>query len=78
MNLKHGDDILKFFELFYEDWMDDEDKQEFIVSCLDQMGLTLFDFDRNLSIGVENGYTIEHQLELCKNIIESIRENDNI
>jgi len=74
MRIKHDEAIKQFFELFFEDWMSNEDKQEFIVGILDEMGITLEEFDRNIEIGLQNGYSVEQQIELCKHLITELKE----
>ena len=69
MNLKHDKAIKQFFEMFFEDWMDETERQEFVVLALQLMGRTLEDLDADIEQGLQNGYSVEEQFDIIRQII---------
>lgn len=65
-DLKHQDAINSIFEMMFESWMDENDKQEFITLMLKQADKTLAELDRDIEIGVEKGYPVEQQITILK------------
>lgn len=66
--LKHKEAIESLFAMFYESWMDDDDKREFVQMLLSKTGMTLDDLDNSIEEGIKNGYTIQEQLEAAKKV----------
>ena len=68
IGIRHGDTIFSFFEMLLEPWMDEDEKIEFVLSIMDEIGKTFIDLDNELEIGVKNGYPLDVQIELCKKL----------
>lgn len=68
VSLRHGGAILSIFEAMFEPWMDDGDKAELMAMSLQATGKTLEDMDEDLETGLQNGYSIEFQVELCRKL----------
>lgn len=67
-NFRHGKAIHEIFELLFEPWMNDSDKFELIKLYLSANNKTLGDLDDALEKGLRNGYSIEDQISLCKEV----------
>jgi hypothetical protein len=59
-----------------ESWMDDDDWEEILHETLKVSGNTLQSFADDLKKGVENGVSIETQLELVKIICKRFTNNN--
>lgn len=61
------DEINAFLkEQFYESWMDEED-WIYLLSCIEEStGITVESLCEDLKVGLENGHSIEKQLDLFK------------
>lgn len=60
--LTHEDAIRQAFSTFHESWMTQEDRDKFDAVMLERYGAQL---DRDLSIGLANGYAISEQIDLA-------------
>lgn len=60
-------------EMLYESWMDEEDYQYVITETFKSTGITKDDIIRDLQKGVENGYSIEDQLEIAKKALSQYK-----
>ena len=70
------DKLLK--ELLYdESWMDDKDYKEVIDLTFKTMGITKQKLSDDIEIGVNNGYTVEQQIELLKRVL-NVAQHPNI
>ena len=69
--MKHETEIDKLLkELLYdESWMDDEDYKEVIDLTFKTMGITKQKLSDDIEIGIKNGYTVEQQIELLKQVL---------
>lgn len=61
-------------ELFREKWMDDSDWEEFKVE-LQKQGVNYETMNKQLEKGVENGYSIDFQINSCKQILQILKIN---
>jgi hypothetical protein len=77
LNLKHGEAIKRFFELFFEPWMSEDDKIEFVMLTCETLGKTLIDLDNDLEHGIQRGYSIEDQLIIVETIIRMLQTVDD-
>ena len=66
--LPYYNDIMSMFEFFFESWMGEEDKKEFIDLFLQKTGVTFKKLNDDIQIGVDNGYSVECQIDLCKQV----------
>jgi hypothetical protein len=64
--VKYEKEILKIFEEMYEDWYDEDDKKEFNRMMLEATNQTMQSMSDNIQIGVDNGYSVEEQIEIAK------------
>jgi hypothetical protein len=65
------DNLLK--ELLHdESWMDDEDYKEVIDLTFKTMGITKQKLSDDIEIGVKNGYTVEQQIDLLRQVLNVI------
>lgn len=62
--MKHEAAIKGSFALFYESWMNDEDKAEMDSEMLMAMGKTMEELDAAIEAGEQNGYPVAVQLKL--------------
>ena len=59
-------------DLFFEKWMDNEDWKEFIIELEKASGVTLTSLANDIEIGVNNGYSLETQIALVKQVIKTV------
>jgi len=69
--LKYENEINDLLSTLHAEWMDEEDKVEFNEELFKQLGLTREQFNSDLEIGVINGYPVEVQIELSRNIFQN-------
>lgn len=72
MSLRHAEFIEEFFAFWFEDWMDDLDKETMRFEILAKLGLTMQDLDNQIQIGLDNGYSLDEQRELMRAIHKRI------
>ena len=65
---KEIDQILK--DILFKDWMDDEDYKEVIDITFKAMGITKQKLCDDLEIGIKNGYSLEQQLNILKQVLK--------
>lgn len=58
-------------DLFHEDWMNEQDWAEF-EQKLFESGLTYERLGSEIQIGVNNGHSVDYQVQLCKQLLEGI------
>lgn len=58
--------IRELFEMMFEDWMNDEDKDECIQEVLSACGTTALQMDEMIQVGVDNGVSAEMQIGLAR------------
>jgi hypothetical protein len=73
---KEINDLLR--DTFYEDWMDEHDWREFLNSLEELTNFSVKLMSTALEEGIKNGYSIETQLELCRMVIQGLKESDKI
>lgn len=54
-------------KIFREDWMDDNDFNQFLTIAVDHMG-GWDKLDKEVEMGVANGYSVDNQLELIEKL----------
>jgi hypothetical protein len=68
--MKYESEIDNFLkDLFYGSWMSDEEYKEFIEITFNKVGMTKQELSVELEIGIQNGYSIEKQLQILKTYI---------
>ncbi len=67
----HFDAMMSIFEDLYEEWMNEEDKLEFVSELIKESGLSFSKLHSDIEIGLNNGYTIEQQVKIAKMILAS-------
>jgi hypothetical protein len=68
--MKYQKEIDEIFECFYEDWMNDIDKIEFKTLVYQQTGLNDRILNDEIEAGVQKGYGVKYQFDLCKNLLK--------
>ena len=63
------DNLLKDI-LYDESWMNDEDYQKVIDLTFKEMGITKQKLSDDIEIGVKNGYTVEQQIDILKQVLK--------
>jgi hypothetical protein len=65
------EDILQFIKecLPKDDWMDDNDYKEFIDEVLIQSNTSLEQMEEAITIGINNGYSMDDQFKLMREIL---------
>lgn len=58
------------FDLFFEDWMDNNDWIQFQDEFLETTNLTYEKISEDIEIGVNNGYSVEQQKELIEKALK--------
>lgn len=58
-------------EQFFEDWMDNDDWEEFLKELEKQTGVTKESLLNDLEIGKKNGYPIEEQFNFVRSILKN-------
>lgn len=66
--MKYKKEIDELFEeLFFEEWMTTDDYEE-VVDAFNRAGYTKQRFSDEIDVGIKNGYSIETQFELIRQI----------
>ena len=72
MYKKESENLLK--ELFCEEWMDEDDWNEFLVELDKATGLSTIDqMSNDIETGIKNGHSLEKQIEICKEIFKKMK-----
>lgn len=71
--LRYKNEINDFFDYLREDWMDDYEHQQMISESLKEMNLTVKTLDDMIHEGVKNGYSVEYQMDIVKQVIKRAR-----
>jgi hypothetical protein len=72
--MKHEASLNQIFEMLYEPWMSQDDKDYVKSELLKSMGVTMEQLDEDLETGVKNGFSVEIQLELIRKFIGKKRK----
>jgi len=59
------------YQILYEDWMDEDDIDEAIEEAVAEVG-GWAGLDNALLIGVQNGYSIDSQLNMIQQLIRAV------
>ena len=59
-------------DLFFENWMDEEDWKEFLIELEKANGVTLATLSNEIETGVKNGHSLEKQIELVKQVLKNL------
>lgn len=59
-----------FLDIMREDWMTEEDVHFVLNESLEAVGMDMNKLIKQFIIGVENGYSIEEQFEIIKEIFK--------
>ena len=59
-------------DLFFENWMDEEDWKEFLIELEKASGVTLTSLSNDIEIGVKNGYNLETQIAIIKQALKTV------
>jgi hypothetical protein len=70
--LKHGPAILQFFEMMCEPGMSPVEKIDFTNKILELANMTLEDLDNAMEQGVQNGHSVEEQLQSLRILIDAL------
>lgn len=73
--MKYENEFNELASLFYEDWMEKEDKEEFKQTLLEVFGPQ--HFDDLIDWGVNEGVGPQVQMEMLRNILEKEMENES-
>ena len=60
-------------ELFYEEWMSEEDYQEFWSHAQKMLGITTDTLVNDVNIGISNGFDKDTQFLLLRNMIPQLK-----
>lgn len=75
--MKYKNEIESIFrELFYEDWMDEEDFQELISEMFKETNMSYEILSIQIDVGINNGYSLEFQIDMLKNIFSQMKERE--
>lgn len=56
-------------EILYEDWLTEDEYNEIISDAFKKMAITKEKLSNDIEIGVQNGYSIEYQFSLIKQVL---------
>lgn len=73
--MKYEKEIRVTLAEFHEDWMDEIDKKDFIDRIIKENNINLQTLSESLEEDVLNGYSLEHQLNLIKIILQPTMKN---
>jgi len=62
--MKYEKEIKTIFSLFYDDWMDEDDKANMDHHLLKYIGKTIEELSEDIDTGIKNGYSIKDQLNI--------------
>ena len=69
IKVEHYDSIMEMFSPLFDSWMDDADKYNFIHELISEQGKSFATLSDEINIGIENGYTVEQQIDICKAVL---------
>ena len=69
--MKYLKEATEIMEMYRESWMDDGDWHEFLYE-ISRDGYTISMIAKDLEKGVENGYKIEYQMQIVKDLLKVI------
>jgi len=58
-------------DLLYESWMNEEEHQEIVKFTFNALGITKQKLSDDIEVGVGNGYSVNQQIEIIKNVLKS-------
>jgi len=65
--MKYLNEIEKLLkDLFFEDWMDENDWKGFLSDLQKATGKTIESMSNEVEIGINNGHSLEEQIKLIK------------
>lgn len=64
--LEHGEAIAN---LFFDSWMDEGDKNEFIRLFKKETGVSMEKINKDICTGIKNGYSVVEQLSVLKKMM---------
>lgn len=67
--MRYEQEIREILTEFYEDWMNEKDKQVFSDAVIKEYGLKL---SAQLDLGISNGFSIDYQLKLTKILLRQL------
>ncbi len=73
ISLSHADAIWEIFGEFFEDWMDERDKLDFVDAMCAEIGITLQQMNDQIETGISNGYSVGKQIEICKIVLQKLQ-----
>ncbi len=62
-------------ELIYHSWMDDEDYKEVEKEIMVQMPNLKEQLSENLEAGINNGHSLEYQLEQSRKVLKALKSS---
>lgn len=68
-DLRYGAQIFQLFESHFDDWMDDSDREHWLLKLLSAIGVSLDDLDKQIHVGVENGYPADQQVRIALSLL---------
>ena len=71
VSLSHADAIWEVFGEFFEDWMDESDKLEFVDTLCAEIGTSLEQLNAQIEEGIKNGHSVGKQIDRCKMVLRS-------
>lgn len=72
--MKYVNEFNELASLFYEDWMEEKDEEEFKQALLEALGPD--NFDDMIEWGVNEGVGPQVQMEMLRKILEKDMENE--
>jgi len=66
------DPIYKIFSPFFENWMSEEDRRNFIEESLVVMGETDRSIRDKINVGITNGFSLDMQINIIRELINNI------
>jgi len=61
--------LWEVFSEFFEEWMDESDKSDFIMALCEKTETTLDALNDQIVQGVKNGHSVGKQIALCKSAL---------
>jgi hypothetical protein len=74
--MKYEKEVKQLFrDAFYESWMDDEDWVEFEAEVFKAIDSSYEKMSKDIEVGVSNGYSVEFQIKLVKDLFRSLSKH---
>ncbi|MND16942.1 hypothetical protein D3C76_367610 [compost metagenome] len=72
--LRYGDHLAQMFDVLFEDWMEESDRNWLVNECLTREGVTLAKLDEDIQTGVDNGVSADEQVQIAASALRQLKQ----